>query len=257
MAETSRRLAGRTALVTGAGRGIGEAIARRFGAEGARVVCVDLSPDSAERTADAIGEAGGEAICLGIDVRRADEMIGFAADHYGRLDVLVANAAHQVMGSLDVTGPLEWDAMYEVNVKAVAGSVKAALPLLRAAGGGSIVLVSSVLGLTGDRDLPMYGATKGALRALCRSIAAAHGPENIRCNTICPGDVDTEMVREFFDFQPDPAASRAEIERKYPLRRLAQPADVAGAALFLASDDAAYVSGVDLVVDGGLLANVY
>lgn len=254
---SSGRLHDKAVIVTGAGRGIGRAIALRFGAEGARVVCVGLTSSRVEATVAAIRANGGHATALAGDVREAEHMVQFAVDLYGGVDVLVANAAHQVMGSLEATEPSDWDAMYEVNMRAVAASIKATLPHMRQRGGGSLILVSSVLGLVGDRDLPMYGATKGALRALCRSVAAAHGPENIRCNTICPGDVDTEMVQEFFEYQPDPVASRKEIEERYPLRRMAQPEDVAAAALFLASDEAAYISGTDILVDGGLLANIY
>ncbi|WP_279571378.1 SDR family oxidoreductase [Streptomyces sp. 8K308] len=186
----------------------------------------------------------------------AREMIDAALAALDRVDVLHANAAVQVMGGLEATEPAHWDRMYAVNQRAVAEAIRAVVPAMRSAGGGSIILTASLLGITGDPDLPMYGATKGALRARCRSVAA-HGVDNIRCNTICPGDVDTEMVREFFAHRPDPDAARAEIEARYPLGRLASPADIAGAALFLASDDAAYVTGTDLVVDGGLLARIY
>lgn len=251
------RLRGKAAVVTGAARGIGAAVAQRFCEEGASVFCVDRERDGLERTVAAITATGGQARAFAADVVEAERIIDAAVAAFGRVDVLHANAAVQVMGNLEKTEPAQWDGMWTVNLRAVADSIRVVVPNMRAAGGGSIVLTSSLLGITGDPDLPMYGATKGGLRALCRSVAAAHGGDNIRCNTICPGDVDTEMVQEFFAYQTDPQAARAEIERRYPLGRFAQPRDIANAALFLASDEAAYITGIDLVVDGGLLARIY
>ncbi len=147
--------------------------------------------------------------------------------------------------------------MHATNLRSVYLGVRHALPHLREGGGGSVIMTASVLGIVGDPDLPAYGAMKGGLRALCRSLAAAHGPENIRVNTICPGDVETSMVREFFAYQPDPEAARRELTERYPLRRFATPRDVANVAVFLASDDANYLTGIDIVVDGGLLARIY
>lgn len=253
-----RRLSGKVAVVTGAGSGIGRATARRFSAEGARVICVDRDEAAVQETVELTARGGlNDVRALVQDVRDAEQLIDRSLALHGRIDVLHANAALQVMGDLEHTSPDAWDGMYQVNQRAIAESIRFVAPHMRAVGGGSIILTASVLGLTGDPDLPMYGATKGALRALCRSVATALGPDQIRCNTICPGDVDTVMVREFFAFQPDPAAARAQVEERYPLRRLASPDDVANAALFLASDESAYITGTDLIVDGGLLARVY
>lgn len=253
------RLQGKVAVVTGAARGIGRAVAARFAAEGAHVVCVDRAADSLHAAVGAVTAAGGAALAVVADVSRDDDnaRIADAVRSLGRLDVLHANAAVQTMGGLEDTAPREWDEMYAVNVRGVALGIRHALPLLRASGGGSIVITSSLLGITGDPDLAAYGATKGALRALCRSVAAAHGPEGIRCNTLCPGDVETELLEEFFAFQDDPVAARARVVERYPLRRFATPEDVAGVALFLASDDARCLSGIDIPVDGGLLARIY
>lgn len=253
----SARLADCVTIVTGSARGIGQAVAQRFAEEGAHVYCVDRDGARLKDTTDRIAEAGGHAIPRVADVAETNRVIDEANETYGRLDVLHANAAVQVMGDLEVTSPDEWDQMYTVNQRAVAAAIRAAIEPMRLSGGGVIILTASLLGITGDPDLPIYGATKGALRALCRSVATRYGPDNIRCNTICPGDVDTEMVREFFAYQPDPAAARADIEQRYPLRRFAHPRDIANAALFLASDEASYITGTDIVIDGGLLARIY
>jgi len=254
------RLEGKVTLVTGSGRGIGEATALRFAEEGAAVTCVDIDGRTATATATAIEAAGGSALAIAADVSTPDgnrRMIEATVDRFGGLDAFHANAAVQFLGLLEQTPAAEWDRMHETNLRGVFLGVQHALPQLRERGGGSIIITASVLGIVGDQDLPAYGAMKGGLRALCRATAAAHGPENIRCNTICPGDVDTAMNVEFFDHQPDPEASRRELTDRYPLRRFASPRDVANVAAFLASDEASYLSGIDIIVDGGLLARIY
>ncbi|MBA2701423.1 MAG: glucose 1-dehydrogenase [Chloroflexi bacterium] len=253
------RLDGKVAIVTGAGRGIGAAVAERFAAAGATVVCADIDGASTQRTRARIEELGGTALAVETDVSTVAgnrTMIAAALD-CGGLDVFHANAAIQVMGGLEATSEDDWDALHAANLRGVYLGVREALPHLRARGGGSIIFTASLLGIVGDPDMPAYGAMKGGLRALCRSLAAAHGPENIRCNTICPGDVETPMGADFFAHQADPEAARAAIIERYPLRRFATPADVANVALFLASDQASYLSGIDVVVDGGLLARIY
>jgi len=252
------RLQVKVAIVTGAGRGIGEATALRLTEEGAAVTCVDL--EHADRTAVAIAMAGGRSLALVADVSTEAgnrRLIDETVSAFGGLDVFHANAAVQFLGLLEETPEEEWDRMHATNLRGVYLGIKQALPALRARGGGSIVITASVLGLVGDPDLAAYGAQKGGLLALCRGIATAHGPENIRCNTICPGDVETEMNIEFFDHQPDPEAARKAITDRYPLRRFASPRDVANVVVFLASDEASYLSGIDIPVDGGLLARVY
>ncbi len=252
------RLEGKVAIVTGAGRGIGEATARRFAEEGAAVTCVDL--EHADRTARRIEEAGGRSLALTVDISTTEgnrRMVEETVSAFGGLDILHANAAVQFLGLLEATPEAEWDRMHATNLRGVYLGIKHALPALRARGGGSIILTASLLGIVGDPDLPAYGAQKGGLLALCRAVATAHGPENIRCNTICPGDVDTEMNVEFFEHQPDPEAARRAITDRYPLRRFASPRDIASVAVFLASDEASYLTGIDIPVDGGLLARIY
>jgi NAD(P)-dependent dehydrogenase (short-subunit alcohol dehydrogenase family) len=124
-------------------------------------------------------------------------------------------------------------------------------------GGGSLIFVASVLGIVGDGDLAAYGAAKGGLRAMCRSAAVAYGPQRIRCNTICPGDVRTEIFEDYIGRASDPAGELRRLLDLYPMRRIASPEDVARTAIFLASDDSEYITGTDLIVDGGLLAKVY
>ncbi|MCP9487401.1 MAG: glucose 1-dehydrogenase [Gaiellaceae bacterium MAG52_C11] len=252
------RLEGKIAIVTGAGRGIGQATALRLAEEGAAVTCVDLA--LADRTAAAVEEAGGKAIAVAADISTSEgnrRMVDETVVAFGGLDVFHANAAVQFLGLLEATPEEEWDRMHATNLRGVYLGIRHVLPALRARGGGSIVITSSLLGLVGDPDLPAYGAQKGGLLALCRAVATAHGPENIRCNTICPGDVDTVMNAEFFEHQPDPVAARKAITDRYPLRRFASPRDVANVAVFLASDEASYLSGIDIPVDGGLLARIY
>jgi|SRR5579859_1052200 len=254
------RVQGKVVIVTGAGQGIGEASAMRFAEDGASVVCVDIHGDTAARTAGTITGSGGTAVALAADISTAEgnqRMTRLAVDTFGGLDVLHANAGIQYMARLEETPESEWDRLHATNLRGVYLGIKQAVPLMRARGGGSIVITASLLGITGDPDLPAYGATKGGLRAMCRSLAASLGPDNIRVNTICPGDVETPLLKEFFDFQPDPAAARKQITDRYPLGRFAEPRDVANAAVFLGSDDASYLTGIDIVVDGGLRARIY
>ncbi len=253
------RLDGKIILLTGAAGGIGAACATRYAADGACVVCVDVV-EAVDDAAAALCAAGGRAIAVRADLATAEgnrAAVTAATEAFGGLDVFHANAARQVVARAEDTSGEAWDAMADTNLRGVFLGAQAALPALRARGGGSIIITASILGIVGDPDLPAYGAMKGGVRALARSLASAHGPENVRVNTICPGDVETPMVQEYFDFQPDPAAARKAITDRYPLRRFARPEDVANVAAFLASDDAAYLSGIDVVVDGGLLAQVY
>lgn len=253
------RLRGKVAIVTGAARGIGEATACRLAEDGAAVVCVDRDDEVCETVRTIIG-SGGRAIAELADMSDAaahEAIVASASRTFGGVDVYHANAAVQRMGPLEHATSGDWDAMVATNLRGVAEGVSAALPAMRSRGGGSVIVTASVLGIVGDRNLPVYGATKGAVRALCRALAARHGGENIRVNTVCPGDVETRLVQEFFDSQPDPAAARAEVTRFYPLGRFATPRDVANVVAFLASDDAAYLTGIDIVVDGGLLSQAY
>ena len=247
-------------LVTGAARGVGEAIAYHAARAGARVTAVDRD---AVGLSGLVGRAKADRIeiqAVVADVATAEgnaRAVAAAITRFGGLNTFIANAAIIRFKDSLATTEEDWDAIHAVNLKGAHLGVQAALPALRRAGGGSLILLASVLGVVGDPLLPAYGAAKGGLRALCRSIAVAYGGENIRCNTICPGDVETEMMRAQFAMETDPAEARERTLAHYPLRRFASPQDVANAAIFLASDRASYITGTDLFVDGGLLARCY
>jgi NAD(P)-dependent dehydrogenase (short-subunit alcohol dehydrogenase family) len=252
------RLDGKVIVVTGAAGGIGSACVAVFCAEGASVVAVDVD----ESLQEAIGRlpVGDRAVALAADISTAEGnlmAVEMAEERFGGLDAFHANAATQVLARAEDTDQSAWDNLMATNLRGAFYGAQAAIPALRRRGGGSILFTASVLGIVGDPDLPVYGATKGGLRALCRSLATAHGPENIRVNTICPGDVETPMVMEYFGYQPDPDVARKSVTDRYPMRRLARPEEIGSAAAFLVSGDAAYISGIDLIVDGGLLARVY
>jgi len=254
------RLNGRVAIVTGAGRGIGQAIATLFAEEGAKVLVVDWNRESGAATAAAIQAAGYEARFCYADVSRAMEveaMAGAAVGAWGRLDILVNNAAIQVVRKLVETTEEEWDRLQRVNLKGVFLGCKYAIPEMIRGGGGAIVNIASVLGLVGDPELAAYCAAKGGVITLTKAAALTYGPQGVRVNAICPGDVDTPMAQEYFDAAPDPAALLQEVASKYALRRISSPREVAEAALFLASDASSFMTGAALVVDGGLLSKCY
>ena len=254
------RLQGKVAIVTGAAGGIGSAVCRRFAEEGCSVVCVDRSSDPLCQLVEDVTAMGASALAVAADVS-SDEgnraAVAAASENFGGLDIFHANAVVQIMSRLEGATFDDWSTQFRTNLYGVASGFRHALPALRARGGGSLIATASLLGIVGDPDLPAYGAMKGGLRALARSMATAHGAEGIRVNTICPGDVETPLLDEYFSFQSDPTAAKARIVAQYPLGRLARPEDVANVALFLASDESSYISGIDIVIDGGLLAKIY
>jgi NAD(P)-dependent dehydrogenase (short-subunit alcohol dehydrogenase family) len=253
-------LKGHSLLVTGAARGVGEAIAYSAACEGAQVTAVDKDSDGLRRLSETATQKRLHIQTITADISKAAEnarIVSAAESAFGPINTLIANAAIIRFGDALSTTEDDWDSIHNVNLKGVHFGIQAALPSLRRAGGGSIVLLASVLGIVGDPILTAYGATKGGLRAMCRSVAVAYGGEGIRCNTVCPGDIETEMMRAQIAREPDPAATRASMLSHYPLKRFASPADVANAVIFLASDRASYITGTDLVIDGGLLASCY
>ena len=254
------RLANKVAVITGAGSGIGRAMALRFAEEGARVVVADWKAEGGQETARLAKANGGEAIFAQTDVSQEEEVRGLietAVSTYGRVDILCNNAAIQVFGTIPDTSSADWHKVMDVNLKGVYLGCKYAIPHMIAQGGGSIVNTSSALGIVGDPDLPAYGATKGGILAMTAAMAQAHGRQNIRVNSICPGDVATPLVLEYFEHQPDPENARRRVEGEYALGRIAEPEEIANVALFLASDESSFVTGTYIVVDGGLTSSCY
>ncbi len=255
-----RRLADRVAIVTGTARGIGMSIARVFALEGATVVGVDVLEDAGQAVAASVVGDGGTMRFVRADVSSEAE-VGAVVDavlaEHGRIDILVNNAAVQKEARLlDVTVD-DFHRVVNVNLLGCLLFSRAVVPSMIARHRGVIVNLSSLNALVADPLLPVYGATKAGIIALTQNIAVTYGPDGIRANAICPGDVDTELNQAFFRAHPDPAGFRARLEHEYPLRRIASPDEIARVALFLASDDASFISGSQVVVDGALMARIY
>jgi len=244
------RLRDKVAIVTGAGRGIGRAVATRFAAEGAEVVIAEINPHTGHDVADSIQSCGGVARFQQCDVSNNGEVLSMTEAtlrEFGRVDILVNNAISHVD---DIHGNV-WDPVINVALKGTWLCVQAVLPAMQQQGAGCIVNMSSVNALMSFGPEHLYTAAKGAIISLTRSLAVENGKHNIRINALCPGTTETET------WEPIKAANPAVIEnvsKLYPLRRVATPEEIANAALFLASDEASFVTGAVLVVDGGLTA---
>lgn len=245
------RLSNKVALITGAAQGIGAEIARRFQEEGARIFLCDINEEAGERMARGIGSA---AVFLKLDVTSEESWKAVYAAvlaKAGRLDILVNNAGINIRNNIEDMSADSLDAMLSVNIKGPFLGIKHALPIMRASGGGVILNMSSICGLVGHKYTnEAYTTTKGALTLLTKSIATRYAKDNIRCNSIHPSTVDTPMVQAVLR---DPER-RAERFNEIPLGRLATTADVANAFVFLASDEAAFITGAAFPVDGGLTA---
>lgn len=248
------RLEGKTAVITGAGSGLGRACAELFAREGAQVVVNDYVVEAAETTVATILGRGGQAISVPGDVSRAEDverLMRSAVEAFGRLDVLVNNAGIMPSGDHSVIDTPEevWDRVLAVNVKGVYLCCRYAIPYMIKQGGGSIINMGSVvsfIGCTVPQDA--YTASKGAVEALTRSLAVQFAKYNIRVNTLCPGPIETALAKEFLT---DEAARQLRL-RHIPLGRFGSPEDVARAALYLASSESDWVTGISLLVDGGL-----
>lgn len=247
------RLEGKVALITGAARGQGAAEARMFAKEGAKVVLADVSDPEGTAVAAEITEAGGDAIFVHLDVTNEDEWdaaINSAVASFGKLDILVNNAGIWRRGHVLETSVEQWDDILDINAKGVFLGTKAAIPEMRKAGGGSIINISSTAGLVGSRTSAAYSASKGAVRIFSKSTAIQYAAEGIRANSIHPGPIDTDMGDQVW---PD-AESKELTMNRVALSRIGTAEDVAYGALYLASDESSFVTGSELVIDGGVTA---
>jgi len=244
------RLVDKVAIVTGAGRGIGRAVATRFAAEGARVAVADLDPSTGGAVVEEIRAAGGVAHFCPCDVSREDQvrgMVDFALEQFGRVDILVNNA----ICSIDDVQNNTWGPNMDVAVKGTWLCCQAVMPSMVDQRAGSIVNMSSINALMGFGTDHVYSAAKGAIVSLTRSLATQYGKHNVRLNVLCPGTTQTESWGPILEADPKVLD---EVAKLYPLGRVARPEEIASAALFLASDEASFVTGSVLVADGGATA---
>ena len=247
------RLEGKVALISGAARGQGADEARLFAAEGASVVLGDITDQQGQQVASEIEQEGGSASYLHLDVTRESDWknaVSMAVTKYSKLDILVNNAGILLLKGLEETETSEWDAVQDVNSRGVFLGAKTVVPAMRAAGGGSIVNISSIAGLSGSGSTA-YSSSKGLVRILSKSIAVEYGPERIRCNSVHPGVIDTEMVNGLIGT----GDGRQSMINKTPLGIIATARDVSLGVLYLASDESRYVTGSELVIDGGITVN--
>ena len=250
----SERLKGKIGIVTGAGSGIGRACAIALAREGARVVLAGRRKDRIEQVAAEIGDL---ACAIPVDVSKTSEtgrLLEETVSRFGGLNFLLNNAGVLIMGNAEQITEEQWDHTFNVNVRAVWLLSRAVLPHMRKAGGGSIMNVASTLGVVGARNRAAYAPSKGAVVQLTKSMAIDHGHENIRVNAICPSFVETELTAGILGQLSDPAAALRERTAAHPIGRLGRPEDIAGLAVYLASDESSWVTGAVLPVDGGYLA---
>jgi meso-butanediol dehydrogenase / (S,S)-butanediol dehydrogenase / diacetyl reductase len=252
------RLAGKSAVITGASTGIGRAAARRFAREGARLILADRRDQDGEALCREIVREGGSARFVRADVaKRADNerVIDQCVEHYGAVDILFCNAGITLPKLLPDSSDAEIERLLEVNLLGVIYAARAAIPrMLEQTRGGTMLFTASKTGLVAQTDSPVYCASKGAVVMLAKALALDYAQRGIRVNALCPGIIDTPMLREFADSRPDPDAAWRSYEATQPIGRLGSPEECADAALWLVSDEASFITGVALPVDGGFTA---
>ncbi len=251
------RLRDKTAIITGAGSGIGREAAILFAAEGAKVLVADRDMAAAERVVAEIKNAGRVASPYRVDVTREAEveaMIAACVAQFGRLDILVNNAGYGFAGTVVNTSEADWDALMAVNVKGVFFGCKHAIPVMEKQGGGAVVNTASTVSVVGITDRAAYVASKGAVAALTRAAALDHVHSNIRVNCVAPGTIESPYFTEIFRKSNDAAQLRRSLEERQAMNRLGQPIEIARAMLFLASDESSFCTGSMLTADGGWTA---
>ena len=244
------RLDDKVALISGGGRGMGATEARLFASEGARVVLGDVLEEEGHQVEAEIAEAGGHAVFVKLDVTREEDWqnaVDTAVTRYGKLDILVNNAGIWTGGTVETQSIEGWDRTMDINAKGLFLGTRAAIPAMRESGGGSIVNISSVAGIIGSVGATAYNASKGAVRILTKSTAVQYAREGIRCNSVHPGPIETDMILAVY---PD-EETRTDRLTSIPMGRMGRMEEVAKGVLFLASDEASYMTGSELVIDGG------
>lgn len=251
------RLDNKVAIVTGAAHGIGRATAITFAREGASVLVADVDDIPGKKVVDVIRRRGEEATYIHADVALPTDnqrMVDVCLSAYGRLDILFCNAGIALPRLLPDTTDEEVERVLDINVKALLFGARAALPVMLRQGQGVILFTASKAGLVGQPNSPVYCASKGAAVLLAKALALDYATHNIRVNALCPGIVDTAMFREFVNAMPDPEQALARARKEQPIGRLGTPQECADAALWLVSDEASFVTGIALPIDGGITA---
>jgi NAD(P)-dependent dehydrogenase (short-subunit alcohol dehydrogenase family) len=251
------RLAGKSAVITGGGTGIGQAIALSFAREGAQVAVAGRRKEKLDETLSLLQQAGCSALALECDVTKAadtERVVKAAEDAFGKLNVLVNNAGALSVATVETIAEDDWNRVMATNVKGPFLMSRAALPAMRRAGGGSIINVGSVLGMVAIRDRAAYCASKGGVSMLTKAMALDHAHDRIRVNCLCPSIVESEMTRNLFAETEACRQARESRLASIPLGRFGKPADIAGLAVFLASDESSWMTGTVIPVDGGVTA---
>jgi len=249
------RLKDKVAVITGAGAGIGRETAQVFAREGASVVVVDRNGATAQETADLITQEGGKAIALTVDVANGAEvkrMLEATLEAFGKVNILFNNAGTVAQGRVEENTEEDWDEQIATTLKSVFLGCKYGVPLMREQGGGVIINMASVAGMMGITNRAIYSAAKGGVIGLTRAVALDHAKEGIRVVYISPATIETPSLKQRIESSPDPVSARKAFEERQPVGRIGKPQDVAYAALYLASDESAFITGSGLVVDGGM-----